>query len=295
MEKEKEEKKELYGAGYLVRNFGKKHRISIRDQKSDTEVWYMYISAWRILIAILAVLVLMFVAVIAIVVYTPVLDRLPGNPGIRSRELLMENIQRLDSLENELNYLQAYNRNVTLIMEGRIPEASVDNEPASVQDPRAIVAQSLQDSLLRLQLEGSGRYGLNTQSPALGAGGMPVTFFASPVEGAVTSDFNPASGMYGIGYTIAEPQQVVAAREGTVIMSMWTPSDDYIIQVQHKDNMISIYKRNSQLMKGVGDHVDEGEAIGYVNVSGGGDGPREFIFEIWYDGRPVDPKSFISY
>ena len=294
MEKDKKEPKEAYGARYLLRNFGKKHRISIRDQQTDTEVWYMFISAWRIVFAVLGVLIILSVAVIAIVIYTPVLDRLPGNPGLRSRELLMENIQRLDSLENEMNYLQSYSQNVALIMEGKVPETPATTEPSAAQDARDI-PPSAQDSLLRRQIENDGRYLLNTQTPAMGSGGMPVTFFISPVEAAITSDFNPAGGMYGIGYTIAEPQQVVAAREGTVIMSMWTPSDDYIIQVQHKDNTISIYKRNNQLMKSTGDHVNEGEAIGYVNVSGGTEGGHEFIFEIWRDGRPVDPKSFITY
>ncbi len=370
MKRDKQDGKDPYGIGYLLRTFGKKYRISIREQvtvansgsKSDadaadgtdiagsqtetvktdvadvgsgekgrkktarnsgtettaaesngpaaglgdnsdtsaetdrdgTEIWYMYVSNRRIVLTILAALIIMFAIVAVIVIYTPILDRLPGNPGARSREMLTEEMVRIDSLESELNYLMEYSRNVAGIMEGRIPETPAETADET-QALRHAAVRSLQDSLLRRQIEGTGRYGLNTRTPVAGGSASQMTFFTSPVDAYITSDFNPAAGLYGVIYTITEPMQVVAVRDGTVIMSMWTPSDDYIIEVQHKDNTISIYKRNSQSLKSVGDYVEEGEVIGYVGGAGSVGADREFIFELWIDGRPVDPRSFISY
>lgn len=297
MARNKRIKKEKSGLGYIFRNFSRKHRISIRDQRGDEEVWYMYISPLRIVLAIVGLLLVMFAAVFLTAVYTPLLDRVPGYPGKKSREIIIDSIVRLDSLENELSHIRAYSQNVALIMDGKVPEISDSRMPAS-SEYRELIPPSQQDSLFREQIRNGERYALSTQSvPISGARTIPVTFIA-PVEGTITAAFNPVNGMYGIGYTLTESQQVVASRDGTVIMSMWTPSDEYIIQIQHKDNFISTYRHNSQLLKQTGDQVDAGEAIAYVTVAGtplASWGQGEFVFELWSDGRPVDPSHYISF
>lgn len=282
---------------YLLRNFNIKHRISVRNRHGDTEVWYMYISPLRITLAIIGVLIVMFAIVLLTAVYTPIFDTVPGYPGKKSREALTMNILRLDSLENELGYIRKYSENVATIMDGRIPEAEVAVLPDGTAETRMLIPPSAQDSLLRGQIETDDRYALSTQSFTSAPGRtLPVAFIA-PVQGQITTPFSPVNNMYGLGYTLIESQQVVAAREGTVIMAMWTPSDDYIIQIQHKGDFVTIYKRNSQLLKSIGDRVEAGEAIGYVSVTdthAAGFGENGFVFELWSDGRPVDPSYYIS-
>lgn len=291
--RKKREAVERRGLGYFIRNFGKKHRVSVHDQQTDTEVWYIFTSSARIFLAALGLCIIMFGLVFVLAVYTPVLDNVPGYPGKKSREEITSGIMRIDSLENELNYLRAYTDNISLIMEGRIPKTTMPGRTAEQSDNRDLILPSLQDSLLRRQIETDERYALSGEtSAAAGRRSLPVTFLA-PVEGGVTSGFNPVTGLYGVEYTVIESQQVVAAGEGTVILSTWTPDEDYIIQIQHKDSFISIYKRNSQLLKAVGDRVDAGEAIAYVNI--GDAGQAVLVFELWSDGQPVDPSHYIAY
>lgn len=297
MAKSKKIKDRIWVVGYLVRHFGKKHRISIRDQHGDGEVWYMYISPLRIMLAVAGLFIIISAAVIITAIYTPILDLAPGYPGKKSREVLRESIMRLDSLETELGYVRAYSENVALIMEGHTPATPVTHVPVLSMN-RELIPPSAQDSLLRGQIEGSERYELSTRPVPIAPERIRTVTFLSPVEGAVVSPFSPVGGMYGVGYKLTESQQVVAADEGTVVISTWTPSEDYIIGIQHKDNFISIYKHNSQLLKQVGDRVESGEAIAYVTVTGAppaswGDG--EFVFELWSDGRPVDPSHYISF
>lgn len=121
MGKQKNDNKIRTGLGYLLRNFTKKHRVSVRDRELEQEVWYMYISPMRMVLAVLGVLLVMFAVVVTAVVYTPILDTLPGYPGKKAREILLANIERIDSLEYSLRIMQAYSDNVALIMEGKTP------------------------------------------------------------------------------------------------------------------------------------------------------------------------------
>jgi hypothetical protein len=275
------------GFWYFLRNMGKKHRVSIRDREEDTEVGYVYISSWRVVFALVGLFLVMALAVIALVIYTPVLDRLPGNPGQRSREMLSENIVKLDSLENELNIMMLYGENVRLIMEGKTPVIRTMRGP-QVDTVDGMVVPSQADSLLRQQLESlDGRYALvhNAGQSTSGEGRLE---FMPPVNGTVAAGFNPSAGMNGVGVTFVESQQVVAAAPGTVVMSMWTPEYDNVIQIQHRNNYITIYKHVSQSLKAVGDRVEAGEAIGLADSG-------QILFELWSGGRPVDPQLYILF
>ena len=104
---------------YFIRHLREKHRFSIRNQHTDTEVWYIYISPLNVLAGLLALVLVLFIIVTTTVAYTPILDFIPGYPGNKSRTMLIENIMRLDSLEKEIKNMQIYNENVALIMAGK--------------------------------------------------------------------------------------------------------------------------------------------------------------------------------
>lgn len=299
VEKVKKERRKLR-VGYFLRHFAKKHRLSVRDQHTDTEISYVYISSLRIALAAVGLLVALSVLVISIVVYTPVLDTLPGTPGRKSREILIANVMRLDSLQNVLTTLTQYGENVSLVMEGKTPEVRTMNRlQENLREEKELVAPSAADSLLRAQIEAAtGRYALETDAYTGSAAATRTRMsFGAPVSGTVTSQFNPATRMYGTGITPTGPQQVVASAGGTVIMSAWTLDEDYVIQIQHKDNYVTVYKHATQLLKAVGDRVDAGEVIGYVEPERitPVDGRAEFVFEIWNDGVAIDPQKFIYF
>ena len=87
---------------YFIRHLREKHRLSVRNQHTDREIWYMHISPLNLLAGLLALILILFILIASTVAYTPVLDLLPGYPGKKSRTMLVENIMRLDSLEQEL-------------------------------------------------------------------------------------------------------------------------------------------------------------------------------------------------
>lgn len=299
MGKVRKEEKKSGGFWYFVRNLNKKHRLSFRDQHDDTEVGYIYISTWRVVFAFVGLFLILAAGVIALVVYTPVLDRLPGNPGQRSRDMLAGSILKLDSLENELRIMMLYGENVRLIMEGKTPVIRSMTSPQSeTEETKEPVPPSEVDSLLRRQLESlDGRYAL-VHDGGQSAQGVRRIEFIAPVHGEITVPFNPSAGMNGVGISFADSGQIVAAAPGSVIMSVWTPEDDNVIQIQHRNNHITTYKGLSQAYKSAGDRVEAGEAIGYIDATRPATeaSPTALLtFELWTEGQPADPQRYIVF
>ena len=134
---------------YFIRHLREKHRLSVRNQHTDREIWYMHISPLNLLAGLLALILILFILIASTVAYTPVLDLLPGYPGKKSRTMLVENIMRLDSLEQELLNMQVYSENIALIMAGRNPVTRNDMLEADSLSAKkgATVAAIAEDSL----------------------------------------------------------------------------------------------------------------------------------------------------
>lgn len=282
---------------YFIRNLREKHRLSLRNQHNDSEVWYMHISPLNVVSGFLALVLVLFIIILTTVAYTPILDLIPGYPGNRSRELLTENIMRLDSMERELINLQIYSENVALIMEGKTPiMRNVQQSGDSMRSAKPeVVNPTADDSVLRAQIEGDGIYRLN--DPVSVRKNIRSNMeLITPVKGVINTHFNPKRNQYGVGVATAGNQQVMSVETGTVVLNSWSPEDGYIIQIQHPNNLISVYKHNAQVLKPTGSRVKSGEVIGYTGEGLSGEGGKEmFEFELWHNGSPVDPEGYIVF
>jgi murein DD-endopeptidase MepM/ murein hydrolase activator NlpD len=281
---------------YFLRNFLKKHRLSLRDQRDDNEVWYMYISPLELLGLLVAVILVIFIILLTVVAYTPVLEMVPGYKGYNSREALIGNIIKVDSLRHRLDELQAYSDDVALIMDGKTPvlrNVEQQGDSMQVSKPEA-VARNAADSALRRQMEGTGIYGLGT-TEATGKGTRGEAF-VTPVRGVVADHFSPKDSRYGLSIATASSQQVLAVGDGTIVLSMWSPDEGNVVEIQHSGNTISYYKHIVQPLRAVGSRVKAGDVIGYTGEGlSGEEGKGFFQFELWVDGVPVDPEGYMNF
>lgn len=101
------------------RGLFRKRRFSMLNATDNSEEWHMHLSPASILAGLLSFMLLLFILVLSLVAYSPVLEFLPGyrTEADRSRESLVQNIIRLDSMERLMNDMLTYNRNIALIME----------------------------------------------------------------------------------------------------------------------------------------------------------------------------------
>lgn len=281
---------------YFIKNLNKRHRLSLHDSKGQ-EVWYSHqASPLRLLGIVLLSALIVFVASLLVAAYTKVLDIVPGYDGIRSRETMIENIIRLDSLERELEYMTIYLDNVAQIMDGKGPvvRSIQPQEQDKITTEKELVAPSSLDSLLRSQLEGSGRYGLNKKG-STDKNKLSHVEILRPVEGEVVEQFSPADGCFGVVLSVDNIQQVAAVQDGTVVLSIWEP-DGYTVQIQHSANFLSIYRGLGQAHKEVGSRVKGGQAIGATwNEDTAAGNATNIEVELWYDGTPVNPEKYIIF
>ncbi|MBE6201413.1 MAG: M23 family metallopeptidase [Rikenellaceae bacterium] len=281
---------------YFLKNLRRRHRLSMTDSEGR-EVWYYHQATPLRLAGIgLVCVAVVFVASLLVAAYTKVLDIVPGYDGIQSRQTMIENIIRLDSLERELAYMTVYIDNVAQIMEGKGPviRSLKPQDQDKITSEKEVVAPSSLDSLLREQLEGSGRYGLNKKGQTDKAK-LSNAEILRPVEGSVVEPFSPTDGRFGVVVSVENIQQVAAIQDGTVVLCIWEP-DGYTMQIQHSANFLSIYRGLGQAHKEVGSRVKGGQAIGATwNEETAAGNATNIEVELWYDGTAIDPEKYIIF
>ena len=90
-------------------------------------------------------------------------------------------------------------------------------------------------------------------------------------------------------------EAIKATLDGTVVFAEWTVETGYVIQLQHANNIVSNYKHNSVLLKKVGDEVKAGDVIAIIGNSGELSSGPHLHFELWKEGKPINPKEFINF
>lgn len=277
---------------YFFRNLSRRHRLSLHDRHNESEVWYMFISPLKAIAVTVAVVLILFILILTLVAYTPILNLIPGYSGNKQREEMIQNILRVDSIEQKLLDIEAWGYDVALIMEGKTPvvrDVTQRSDSVAITAPE-MVRRSAEDSVLRAQMEGGGIYSINQRRSS---GELDMQ---TPVRGVVASRFSPKDGQFGVGIVTAVSQQVLAIMEGTVTLSVWTPEDGYLIEIQHTGNLISIYKNLSQSLMEPGARVRKGEAIGSTGESTDPAGDKRlFELEIWQNGNPINPENYIVF
>lgn len=117
--------------------------------------------------------------------------------------------------------------------------------------------------------------------------------FIQPAQGFVSRSFDPERGHNGIDYSMKENNPIFASAGGYVVFADYTTNFGYSIIINHQENYITKYLHCSSLLKKEGDFVKQGELIALSGNSGKESTGPHLHFEIWRDGRPIDPKTIL--
>ncbi len=120
-------------------------------------------------------------------------------------------------------------------------------------------------------------------------------FFFTPLAGIISAPYNTKISHYGVDVVSKQNEPIKSVADGTVIMASWTQDAGYVIAVQHRSNIISIYKHNSSLLKKEGEFVNAGDVIAIIGNTGELTSGPHLHFELWYNGNPVNPEEFVSF
>lgn len=271
--------------------FTQRLKLSARRVSTASEVWHIFVSRGGLIFFSLFIIGAIAVGVFFLIGYTPaLLEKLPGYMGQDDREELVISILKLDSLQQEVERWDRYTANLSAVLDGKKIETIIsDNDSIKGKTKAEITPLSLEDSLLRASVEE-----VDYQSSSQRRNFELSFAMIAPIEGNIISPFMSPS--YPLGVIVAsKPSTVVlSVMEGTVIFSDWTPSEGYVVVVQHAASMMSVYKKLDQVLKTQGTRVKAGEGIGITKATKEAISP-EIKFELWNEGNAVDPENYITF
>lgn len=217
----------------------------------------------------------------------------PGHDLIVLDRELVQLTDKVDSLENQVRIKEQFIKNIQRVLMGKpINEDSIittENRPP--KNGKVDKLTSI-DSQFRKEYEASevGFLSVTTNNPV-----ELEQFFFPPIDGIVTRKFNLKIDHYGIDIVSKSNEPVKATADGTVIFADWSQESGNVIAIQHRGDLISVYKHNSALLKKVGTFVHAGDVIAIIGNSGELTTGPHLHFELWFKGNPVDPEEFISF
>ncbi len=272
-----------------------KFRLIIFNDRTLEEVWYLRLSRLNIMVLTTSLFILIVVGVFALVAYTGIRQLIPGYPDGNLRRTIHMNAVRLDSLENEIRMRDQYFHNIKSLVAGEEPPNLVNISDSSMEPASITFSKSIEDSILRMQIEQEEQYNLLVLSQQRSPTDLAGIHFFAPLRGLVTLPFNATENHFGTDIVAAPNEVVKATLDGTVIMDAWTVETGYVIHIQHENNLISVYKHNSELLKKSGNVVKAGDAIAIIGNSGELTTGPHLHFELWHNGAPIDPQSYIVF
>jgi len=207
---------------------------------------------------------------------------------------LVDLANKTDSLQNKLRIQEQFIHNMRLILTGEIgSDESLSRDSAGITGSYALKPIAAVDSQFRKDFEESELSFLVSGSSI--AQEIEGQYFYSPISGIITTEFNLKQEHFGIDIVSKQNEPVKSVADGTVIFADWTSDSGNVIAIQHRSNLISVYKHNSALMKKVGNIVNSGQVIAIIGNTGELTTGPHLHFEMWYNGHPVNPKEFVSF
>ena len=272
-----------------------KFRLSLVDDETHNTLRSIRFGRAKLIYGLItAVLALMLIAYL-LFAFTPLRTTIPGYPNAHSRRQAVANAIKIDSLENAVSRWNLYAESLSRVLTG---EASIDLDSLvrtstarylSNKDRAELARRDsvLQETVIKEEQFGVGS-GAERDLPLEG-----IHFF-TPLKGVVARGYDRAV-FPGIDVSAPTGTVVSAVLDGTVIFTGWDAEQGYIILIQHRNNLLSIYTNNQKLLRNSGDAVKAGTPIALVGGTGRQAQTDHLHFELWQNGQSLDPTRFISF
>ena len=275
------------------KNFKFKYKLTITNENTLEEIVGIHVSKLNGLSVLLSAITVIFLIASLIIAFTPLRNYLPGYMNSDVREQVVLNALRADSIQQMLERQRMYVMNIQDIISGTVKVDSVHSiDSLTVLRSEELMERTQAEDEFRKQYEEKERYNLTTIDNAQAITGL---IFFRPTRGMISSAFDTNKKHFGIDIAANPNENVLATLDGTVIMATYTAEMGYVIQVQHSQNLVSVYKHCGSLLKKEGDIVKAGEAIALVGNTGEKTTGPHLHFEIWNRGRALDPAKYIVF
>ncbi|WP_071145562.1 M23 family metallopeptidase [Bacteroides ihuae] len=270
-----------------------KYKLTIINENTLEEVVGLRVSKLNSVSLLLMSITVVFVIAATIITFTPLRNYLPGYMNSEVRKQIVVNALRLDSLQQLVDRQNLYIMNIQDIFSGKVQVDTVHSMDSltNIRED-SLMKRTEKEEAFRRKYEDAEKYNLTTINAHAEVGGL---LFFRPIRGMISSHFGASTNPLGINIAANPNESVLAVLDGTVILSTYTAETGYLIEVQHTQDFVSIYKHCGSLLKKEGDQVKGGEAIALIGNTGTLSTSPQLHFELWKKGRPINPETYIVF
>ncbi len=270
-----------------------KYRLVVLNEDTFEERFSFKLNRLNVFVfsTILAVFLIAFTTLL--IAFTPLREYIPGYSSTSLKKKATNLAFKTDSLKQVLEINQQYLASIRKVLTGDVKTVEFNKdsilEIARRDASEFNLSASRQDSLLREKVSREDKY-----NPLLTPTEVNYVLFA-PVKGTISAPYDPKKKHYAVDIVTVKDAPVKAAADGTVIFSEWTAETGYVAILEHKNNLLSVYKHNASLTKVQGEIVKAGEVIAIVGNTGEFTTGPHLHFELWSDGYPINPTNLIDF
>jgi len=284
-----------------LKTIQQKRRIVILDEESFEEKRNFTTSKFSLFILFLFSVIVFSLGGFLLISYTSLKTLISGYPSPTDQKELIDNHIAIDQKLNDLivktEKEEQYINNIQKILRGDSPNSRDtifrEFKPKKANSENVL---SVSEKTIREKVNKREKYDIDViPGGALKKDVLPEILLFPPIIGELTNAMNISSGHFGVDIIAPKNEAVVAILKGTIVYQNWSPTDGHVVHIQHKNNLLSIYKHNSEVLKKIGEYVDAGEPISIVGNSGEHSTGPHLHFELWHNGYPINPEKFINF
>ena len=277
-----------------INKLTRSYKVVVSSEDTFEERFSFSTNKFNVFLVLSLYSIILIAFTISVVFFTQIREMVPG---YSSSDLLTQAIyltKKTDSLENELELNNTFYKSIENVLSGKTEQIiykdtlAVSNEKDNI-DYQAVLANA-EDSILRKYVEEEDKFNLTKNELV-----VENKMFVSPIKGQITQKFDPLNNHFALDILVDTGTPVKSILEGKVIFSEWSVDTGHVLIIDHGDNIISVYKHNSKVLKTQNNFVKAGEVIAYSGNQGTLSTGPHLHFELWKNGTPINPEPLFNF
>ena len=271
-----------------------KYRLVILNENTFEEKISFKLNRMNVFVSGTLFIIVLIGFTTLLIAFTPLREYIPGYSSTRLKRQATELTYKTDSLVTVLEYTNRYLSNVRMVLRGEVENNETNRDSLFEKyklDPSTVNLNPIREDLeLREKVELEDKYNLFERN----VNDLGKILFV-PVNGMISQDYDPKKNHLAVDVVAPKDTPVKSVADGTVIFSSWTSDTGYVILIEHRDGLTSVYKHNGSLSKAQGERVSAGEVIASIGNTGELTTGPHLHFELWINGKPVNPQNYIDF
>ena len=277
------------------RNWHTIYRLVLRKDETLEEIGSYRLTLLNLYILLSSIVLIAMGLMAMVIFFTPLKRLVPGYATPSQHPDYIRLSKKMAALESELTdyktYYDYFNRMIS------IPDSieTPDMTHTSKVIPEPVEKSKNREKNRDEETEEVQAVIVNAPLTSSNLNIADFRYLMPPISGVVSNGFDLKTDHLGVDVLAPHDTPVKAIWDGHVITADWTLETGYTIGIQHTNDMVSFYKHNASLLKRNGAFVRAGEAIAIIGNTGKLTSGPHLHFELWLQGKPVDPTHYMDF